>query len=397
MRFILFALLLQTAQIAAQSSPHPEYRQRYYLRISDGRPPQTSTQQADQISLEGFSWVQAQDVNIPLANGYDSIFTVPEYNIRVEAFLASIHEVSNAEYQSFVQDHQYSSVIYRQADTNSLAQDETETWKWTLYKQYYFTHPAYAQYPIIGISHTQALEYCHWLQWKLEQDPVFMQSLHESLGQGARFEVDLPTLLECQSLFKVQITDPYSQADAGAQYEEPVLEYLLSPRGNHSANWSEQGLISNRGARLMPWKSPSPFTVSVNEPAQTISTPKKKSYLTPTFLGLSTAPAWGPFDHLLGNVAEWTSTPAQDHLFDNITYTLNTANEIIVNQYQIPTETLLQGRLNLPIDRQTHFAIWGGSWNDELYYLQASAAKFKRFNYRAPDLGFRPVIRFYSE
>lgn len=397
MRYLLFALLFQSASLFSQSSPHPEYRQRYYLRISEGRQYPVLSRLDDRIKLNGFVWSKAGDVNVSMANGYDSLFTVAEYNIPVAAFMASTHEVSNAEYQLFARDSQYLSVLYRQADTNCLAQDETETWKWTLYKQYYFTHPAYAQYPIIGISHTQALEYCHWLQWKLEQDPVFMQSLHESLGPQAKFTVDLPSLLEYQRLFLIQITEPYNRADAGVQYEDPVLEYLLSPRGNRSANWSDQGLNSNRGADLMPWKSPSPFTVSVYEPNQAIESLKKKKYKTLTFLGLSDAPVWGPFDHLLGNVAEWTSTPAENHLFDNITYTLNTADEIIVNQYQIPTEALLQGRLNTPIDRQTHFAVWGGSWSDELYYLQASAAKFKRFNYKAPDLGFRPVIRFYSE
>jgi formylglycine-generating enzyme required for sulfatase activity len=397
MRFLLFTILFQTATLLGQSSPHPEYRQRYYLRISEGRQNSAGAELGNPVNLAGFVWVPKGDINVPLANGYDSIFTVPEYNLSVGTFLASDHEVSNAEYQTFVQDHQYSSVIYRQADTNCLAQDETETWKWTLYKQYYFTHPAYSHYPIIGISHTQALEYCHWLQWKLEQDPDFMQALHQALGPQAKFTVDLPSLLEYQRLFQIQITEPYNRANSGVQYEDPVLEYLLSPRGNHSANWSDQGLTSNRGADLMPWKSPSPFTVSVNEPTQAIESPKKKKYKTLTFLGLSEAPSWGPFDHLLGNVAEWTSTPAENHLFDNITYTLNTADEIIVNQYQIPTEALLQGRLNTPTDRQTHFAVWGGSWSDELYYLQASAAKFKRFNYKASDLGFRPVIRFYSE
>jgi formylglycine-generating enzyme required for sulfatase activity len=397
MRLFVFALLLQTASLFSQSSPHPEYRQRYYLRISEGRHNPTITKQDDRIQLDGFVWSTAGDVNVPMASGYDSLFTVPEYNIPVGAFLASSHEVSNAEYQLFVRDSQYLSVIFRQADTNCLAQDETETWKWTLYKQYYFTHQAYAQYPVIGISHTQALEYCHWLQWKLEEDPSFMQMMHESLGPQAKFTVDLPSLLEYQRLLQAQVFEPYHRSEAGAQYENPVLEYLLSPRGNRSVNWSDQGLSSNRGANLMPWKTPSPFTVSVHESQLSTAPSKKKSYKTSTFLGLSEAPVWGPYNHLLGNVSEWTSTPAENHLFDNITYTLNTADEIIVNQYQIPTESLLQGRLHKPVDRQTHFAVWGGSWSDELYYLQGSAAKFKRFNHRSSDIGFRPIIRFYNE
>ena len=390
-RFFAWAILSIAASLQAQSSPHPQYRQRYYVRMSEGLFRTPNNLSNPEFQVPGFIWVPALSIDVTLCNGYDSLFIVPEYNMPVGAFMAYSHEVSNAEYREFVKDSLFSSQVLRPADTSCLRADETEDWKWTLYKQYYFQHDAYSQYPVIGVSHTQAKEYCRWLKTRLEQNPEFMRQLRNAWGENAWFEVDLPSLMEYQALYQVQVREPFQRSTGPHQYSDPLLEYTISSHKNPYVNWAEQGLRSNRGALLMPSQTASPFTVPVLEPqpAATAATAKKKKNQVPSA-------SWGPFHHLLGNVAEWTSSPAENHLFNNISYTLNTSDQIIVNQYQIPTEKLLEGRLHSPQDLQTHFAVWGGSWDDEWHYLQASAAQFLRLDQRQPDLGFRPVIRFYK-
>ena len=47
------------------------------------------------------------------------------------------------------------------------AQPNKETWREELaynepYLEFYFTHPAYDQYPVVGITWEQAMDYCSW-------------------------------------------------------------------------------------------------------------------------------------------------------------------------------------------------------------------------------------------
>ena len=85
----------------------------------------------------------------------------------VYAFYLYDREVSNAMYLQFVNE-------------SGLAKNITlpDTSVWNLkqgymapYVEYYFRHPAYAEYPVIGISHSQCLLFCEWLTKKYNADP----------------------------------------------------------------------------------------------------------------------------------------------------------------------------------------------------------------------------------
>lgn len=73
--------------------------------------------------------------------------------------------------------------------------------------------------------------------------------------------------------------------------------------------------------------------------------------------------------HLVGNVAEWTSTPAYGHLFNNKTTILNTNGQLIENAYQQVNVFDFTGYLVDAESLKQHYAIKGGSWAQDFYYL----------------------------
>ena len=86
--------------------------------------------------------------------------------VHVNSFYMYQHEVSNGEYLEFVNE-------IKKTDTglyNKMLPDST-VWRNRLafnepYVQHYFRHPAYNNYPVVGITYEQAEYYCKWLTEK---------------------------------------------------------------------------------------------------------------------------------------------------------------------------------------------------------------------------------------
>ena len=72
---------------------------------------------------------------------------------------------------------------------------DTSVWRginenlWVMGK-YYFSHEAYNQYPVVGVSQYQATQYCNWLEIQLNKE------YRKWLPAGYKIEVDLPTQAE---------------------------------------------------------------------------------------------------------------------------------------------------------------------------------------------------------
>jgi formylglycine-generating enzyme len=81
----------------------------------------------------------------------------------VDSFYISRYEVSNGQYLEFVND-------IRKRDTSLYMQMLPDTLVWRDVNmsreplvEYYFRHPAYSKYPVVGISYEQAVAYCNWI------------------------------------------------------------------------------------------------------------------------------------------------------------------------------------------------------------------------------------------
>lgn len=98
------------------------------------------------------------------------LVTAPRNNqrrrITVSSFYMDQHEVRNIDWREYTN---WLSVVFGGTAPVLVekAQPNKETWREELaynepYLQFYFTHPAYDQYPIVGITWEQAMDFCSW-------------------------------------------------------------------------------------------------------------------------------------------------------------------------------------------------------------------------------------------
>ncbi len=108
--------------------------------------------------------------NIKSSNTTDSVKL-----ITVAGFFMSKYEVSNQQYRQF-----FAEVApgLTEAERASFACD-TSGWDMPIsydepLKKYYYTHPAYSNFPVVNVSYEGAAKYCRWLEQKIQNDnPAF--------------------------------------------------------------------------------------------------------------------------------------------------------------------------------------------------------------------------------
>lgn len=93
----------------------------------------------------------------------------------VDAFYMSRTEVTNFSYHEFL-----NYLAVQEDDSAALERNFPDTLVWVnneayMYEDpstnYYFWHPAYDNFPVVGLTHTQCLEYCAWLTRVYNNDP----------------------------------------------------------------------------------------------------------------------------------------------------------------------------------------------------------------------------------
>ncbi len=93
----------------------------------------------------------------------------------VESFYMFNQEVSNGfylHYLHYLQDLQSQG----KTDLRQKALPDTLVWRDKLtfqepYTEYYLRHPAYRDYPVVGITYEQCIEFCNWLTQTYNADP----------------------------------------------------------------------------------------------------------------------------------------------------------------------------------------------------------------------------------
>lgn len=163
------------------------------------------------VAIEGgsFTMGQVQD---------DVMFdwnTTPK-KIHVRSFFMDETEVTNSEYFLYVQ---YMKDIFPPSEEqykhiyNSILPD-TLVWRKSLgntdiLTENYFRHPAYADYPVVGVTWTQANEYCKWrtnaVNLKKLIDKGHIKNIFESDSTRNFFDTDR-FLADSESLFEGDTT-----------------------------------------------------------------------------------------------------------------------------------------------------------------------------------------------
>jgi formylglycine-generating enzyme len=99
----------------------------------------------------------ASDQDVPYRNASQS------RTVSVESFYMNKYEVSNGEYLEFVFDlKKKDTALYRKMLPDTLVWREKLSYC-EPYVDYYFRHPAYRNYPVVGVTHEQAEGFCKWL------------------------------------------------------------------------------------------------------------------------------------------------------------------------------------------------------------------------------------------
>ena len=195
----------------------------------------------------------------------------------------------------------------------------------------YFWHPAYDNYPVVGVNWNQARAFCVWRTAKLNN------YLAKHKGQVSLSEFRLPT----------------------------EAEWEWAARGGHQLNpypWGGPYARNERGCLLANFK------------------PLRGNYiadggLTTLVVGHFPANDWGLYD-MAGNVSEWTLSA-----FDPSSY--NFAWDMNPDYQYNAKET------DDPIMKRK--VIRGGSWKDVSYYLQVTTRDYEYQDSAKCYIGFRCI------
>lgn len=224
----------------------------------------------------------------------------------------------------------------------------------------YFSHPAFNNYPVVGVNRLQAMAYCDYLSCKWNEA---LAALNET---AFCFEVRLPTSEEweyaAQAEYPLLVTD-----STQIKSYSPVIHFGQRTKNN--------GFKYNFGKYF------------------DMDSLLLKSYFNDGFFYTAPCNTYKPnkfgLYNLLGNVSEWTSSNGSYHPV----YSGSGINEEMVAFKRKFPHSPLAGMKETEIDVYLKkFAIVkGGGWStDELFYLQPGANE-----YVLPDgsghcyLGFR--------
>ena len=160
-------------------------------------------------------------VNIHQPWGHDSIQQIVK-SFEISPFYCALSEVTNSEYQKFVNDDT-SSFFKRQKLSRAWVYPDTNVWVSALtfnepFVNYYFQHPAYSDFPVVGVSQFQATQYCNWLEDKL----------------NAEFKGQLPEGYKIQEIFQLQ----QSLCNLPKPWQSIFTQHFQKKRRNHFQNTS---------------------------------------------------------------------------------------------------------------------------------------------------------------
>lgn len=87
-------------------------------------------------------------------------------SFQLEGFFISKYEISNKEYNLFLQD------MKAKGKWNTSLEIDTSSWTegYNVMMLPYKSHPAFQNYPVVSISYEAAMEYCKWLEEQLNKE-----------------------------------------------------------------------------------------------------------------------------------------------------------------------------------------------------------------------------------
>ncbi|MBM3438589.1 MAG: hypothetical protein FJX91_05595 [Bacteroidetes bacterium] len=404
---ILFCLMgiFSTLGLRAQKTPHPEYLMKYYFTAAEGAkqsvvPPASLVNKSQNNLASYYPCFQPEGLRFnqfpsQSQTGFDTILSIDEM-ISCGPFLAHRTEITNAEYKAFLKDSDW--IKSNLGFTVAQLKPDTSVWSpfgataeraavINPYTWLYFQANTYNNYPVVGVSQIQASAYCQWLTHVLNTAPEYA-SLQAALNKSnLTLVAELPTVAEWMCLYDMTIQQPT---------RDGVVNKKIA--GNYFRNNQKMG--GGLFAFLQHQETQGVFVAYAGMRTSrglNIQNEMSESLLKPLPVEQNPAKPYPNLSHLVGNVAEWTSTPAYGHLYNNKTTILNTNGQLIENAYQQVNVFDFTGYLVDAESLKHHYAIKGGAWAKDFYYLDPMAIFFMQSNHRNNHVGFRTVLHFYPK
>ena len=270
-----------------------------------------------------------RNTDIPV--DYNAVITISKDTAYIDDEGNIIRETINRQLSSVYYDFLNTYIVNIYPDTTCWINDFPNANNES-YLQYYFNHPKYDNYPVVGVSWEQANAFCAW------------RTSYLLRGMGA-------------------------QAKWIQRYRLPSeAEWEFAARGKNGGRfpWEQSDTKSDQGCYYANYK-----------PGEGNYT--KDGSLITSACGIFSANSNGLYD-MAGNVAEWTSTVYTDagvlHMSDiNPDLKYRAAKE---DPYSMKKKT-----------------IRGGSWKDPVKYIQGATRSYEYQNESRSFIGFR-CVRSYS-
>ncbi|MDD3688284.1 MAG: SUMF1/EgtB/PvdO family nonheme iron enzyme [Bacteroidales bacterium] len=124
---------------------------------------------------------------------------------------------------------------------------DTTVWRTSIYEQVaksYFNHPAYHEYPIVGISFEQAVAYCEWRSQRvnymiyIRENKIPFQLTDDTTGVPQIYKYRLPTKIEWEAIASISFSEKTRKQIAGKKNFNPNLFNLIYPKaeGKNAVN-----------------------------------------------------------------------------------------------------------------------------------------------------------------
>lgn len=316
------------------------------------------------------NWVYLPPLDFKLngIEGNDSVnFVKTCQKINTDAFYIYNKEVTNQEYFEFVNEIKNPTML---PDTNSWITDFELSYNEPM-RKYYFSHPKYADYPVVGISQNQALVFCQWLQEKI----------NKALAESGKYTdhvcfVSLPTDNQWESAFYYSY---FKVKDSSWKAAWVIKDRLLETKEKYNLNFGVD--LTKEGAELNYYSiDGGMYPVRVNK-------------YKPTKHGIY---------NLMGNVAEWTLSPAYNFTDSSKVYYDKGLRRVVTftscNGKEVYDTAKSYVYCNNPYNlkpiykKDGFFAVKGGSWCHSTFYLQPEVSLYCKPIEQHSYIGFRPVM-----
>jgi sulfatase modifying factor 1 len=339
--------------------------------------------------IEGGTFVMGGSMQEDITYAHDT----HKRRVTVSSFYMDETETSNGDwlnYLNWIQSH-----YPEDRSRYSEALPDTIVWRNPMsynepYVELYLRHPAYQDYPVVGVSWVQANAYCDWRTERAREADALAQPFrlpteaeweYAALGLAGHMNTDLE-MINSGKIYPwkgMGVRNIERKYNGKKSKEGEVLANFKISGGNQMGPSGYLGVHGDAGGITVPVKSYYPNDVGLYNMAGNVNEWVSDVYRATSFEEIS------DFNPYRGKVSK------DQKITDPGKETINPSTSYKNNMSGIYDETPshLYGVTTLVNDESRVYK--GGSWNDRAFYLNPAARRFMNQHESNAMTGFRAV------